>query len=386
MIMSAEPMCVGHEHARVNAALLHAVRLAFPEKRLFFFAEPEHGRIVRAHLDSQGACDVAVVALPRIPNRHDVGLCSRADAFFFCGKLLHKARRLEARQVLLTAINTPLLFFLNLWLTVCYRELRVIGVAHSLMQNLTFSPPRLAPGRITLRKTLQRCSPSRLTIFVPGESIRQAAVARAPEIERCLQVLDFCYDFPTRVESSPGIPPMRFGFLGVGTRRKGIELFYRLADVVQQANPSGAVEFLVVGLLQDSPTGTEAKAPVFVPCPDRFLEPAEQNRLIARVHYAVFPYVATEYELVASAAFLDALAALKPVVALRNSYFAAQFERMGDIGYLCDTESEIIAVVKKLAQGHDENRYRQQQENLAAGRRFFEPDNQARLLRKILGP
>ena len=179
---------------------------------------------------------------------------------------------------------------------------------------------------------------------------------------------------------------MRFGFLGVATRRKGIELFYRLADAVQQVNPPGAVEFLVIGLLQDPPTDATAKASVIVPCPDRFLESEERDHLIATLHYAVFPYVAAEYELVASAAFLDALAALKPVIALRTSYFSAQFDRMGDIGYLCDTESEIIAVTKKLAQCRDENRYRQQQENLAAGRRFFEPRNQSRILRTILEP
>ena len=381
MILAVEPLCHGHEHARVNAALLHAFRMAFPDEPIHFLSEAGHGEAVFAHLREQGAGPITRSDLKRVRHRDDSSLSARAGELFFCRYLLKQAKARQACLLLLTAVNTPILFFLNTGLQLSSYPLRVVAMAHSLMQNLTLEPASLLTRWMGLRRTLAGLDARRIRVLVPGDSVLGAAQRRAPEAAGALASLDLCYDFPANVPPSPPLtPPLRFGFLGVATRRKGIDSFYRLAGATEPSLAS----FVVIGLLQDRPgTGLDSRR-VEVPCPDRFLEPAERTALLDRLHYAVFPYQPAEYELVASAAFLDALAARKPVIALRNPYFALQFQRMGDIGYLCDTEEELIATVRELARQPDPDRYARQQARLDAGCRFFRVEEQASRLRALL--
>lgn len=381
MILSVEPLCHGLEHARVNAALLRALQLACPGEAVVFLSEASHGEAVRSHLAGSGPDPVGIDVLPRRRDRNDTRAVARAGEFLFARYLVREAQRRGARLLVLTAVNTPILYFLSRILRKNPGAPPVLAVAHSLMQNLTCEPTSWLARHMGLRRTLAGLDPARLRVVVPGASVRASAIRRAPETAAALAALDLGYDFPPRTGPERRLAaPLRLGFLGVATRRKGIDTFYRLARAI----PAELASFVVVGMLQDRPAPGPQPDRVEVPCPDRFLDQAERERLMAGLHYAVFPYQAAEYELVASAAFLDALAAGLPVLALRNAYFDHQFERLGDIGYLCADEDELAATVRRLALHPEPARYRAQQERLIEGRRFFTPETQALVLRSLL--
>ena len=52
IVIVAEPQFKGVTHAVVNAALLQATGIAFPEARLVFQSPPEHARWIRQTLES----------------------------------------------------------------------------------------------------------------------------------------------------------------------------------------------------------------------------------------------------------------------------------------------------------------------------------------------
>ena len=60
------------------------------------------------------------------------------------------------------------------------------------------------------------------------------------------------------------------------------------------------------------------------------------------------------------------------------------FDRLGDIGDLCDHESSIVDLIEALVSERPFARYRQQVSNMRRGRVVFEPANVALQLRAIL--
>jgi hypothetical protein len=56
---------------------------------------------------------------------------------------------------------------------------------------------------------------------------------------------------------------------------------------------------------------------------------------------------------------------------------------MGDIGYLCEHEDELLEVVTSLARSPPRDRYNAQCRNIQAGRTMFGPEQVARDLQAI---
>ena len=121
------------------------------------------------------------------------------------------------------------------------------------------------------------------------------------------------------------------------------------------------------------------------PPPNEFISPDEIGKLVKPLHYSVFPYRGEIYQLVASAAFLDAFVFLKPVIALKNPYFDYYFDKIGDIGYLCNNQEDMLKTIISLAEDFPMERYKVQRENLLKGRSFFQPKELASKLKMIMG-
>lgn len=375
-----EPICGGHEHARVNAAFLETLTRAYPGEPILFIAQPDHAACVKARLAPASARMLSHRPMARFAMRHNTSAIGRLSEAIRAARFLLYTR--SARMVVFTAINTPLLYFSSRWLSVTRSRRKVVAIAHSIMQNILYPAGGFIARHTGLKATLKGLDPRRIKLMLPGPNVVAGVVRRIPKSAPALAAFDLCYDFPETPATGPPPGPARFGFIGVATRRKGIDAFYRLARAVHAENVSST--FTVIGLLQDPPMVRVGQDIVEVPSPDRFLEDHEREPRIASLHYAVFPYQPEEYELLPSAAFLDALAALKPVIALRNPYFDIQFKRMGDIGYLCDSEAQLIETARSLSARPDRERYRLQQQNLLAGRVFFTAEAQALRLRTIL--
>ena len=104
-----------------------------------------------------------------------------------------------------------------------------------------------------------------------------------------------------------------------------------------------------------------------------------------KLTYVVWTAKPDHYRLTASGTFLDAMAFLKPGIYLRNDYIEYYFERMGDIGYLCDSCDDMVSTVREILSEFPTVRYQRQVENIRKGRIIFEPQTLAPRLRDIVG-
>lgn len=376
MICAIEPICTGGEHALINAALLTAVRLAYPEEQILLLAESGHMDVVSKSLLSEGVDGVEFSPIELPPTKRGVG--SFPAEYRLCRNILNMAQEKKSTKVIFLAVNAPELLCLKVLLRNSYNDINVMVIPHSTLQSILRRAPRKPWNRlIWFRNALRWSMHERIKLVALGESIRQITQRELPQLEPHLHVLNLAYFFPDSAESGSERPDgsIQFGFPGVGTMRKGIDTFLRLAEEFSEARESLPLkpEFSVIGQVLLESLREEDFKPLASPPPDRFLAPEEMAELTRRLHYTVFPYRAEVYQLVASAAFLDAFLYLKPIIALKNPYFEYYFNEFGDIGYLCETFEEMVEVVKSLLHKWPEERYRSQQKNMLEGRVVFTP-------------
>lgn len=385
-ILVCEPQCRGFEHAPFNAALLQTLHAAWPEACLAFLSEAEHGQWVRQALEQTGGSSLARTVWEEIqvPPESLRPWERNWDRFRFewptCRRMAWEARRRETSLVILSSLTNSGLLGLKLALYRWPSRAPVWVVWHGILRTaLEPAPPLWRERLIHLRTVLLLPHPRRLRYIVLGQPILETIRQYLPRVARHFQYIDLPYLWRWHEVTPVPRNVLRFGFFGVGA--KGFDLFAQLAAKVRQDTPNA--RFMLVGFLSNEQArGMTANHPV-EGLSDTPLPQAEYDRRALELTYAVATSYREDYRVTASASFLDSLSYVKPIIALRNPYLAYYFERMGDIGYLCETPEAMEAVIRSVARHFPADRYVQQCRNILSGRRLFEPETIAPVLRRM---
>ena len=88
---------------------------------------------------------------------------------------------------------------------------------------------------------------------------------------------------------------------------------------------------------------------------------------VAKLHYVVLPYQGDYYRLSASGTLVDALRFGKPIISTNFPFVRALFDRFGDIGFLCDGEDGLGAILHQVPTAF-RTRYQLQKQAIANAR------------------
>lgn len=386
-IIVCEPQCSAVEHAAANAALLQTASVAFPDKQLVFLAEAGHLRWVQDVLSREAPATAARISCKAlsIAGRPPGTWRRIARELVWWGRLMEFVIKHDADAVLLSSITSPSLFALKLRLYSSGTRVPVVAIPHAVLGTL-LDPQPLRPTRwlLALQQVLRLPHPRNLSYIALGESIATTLQVECPSLSRHFRTLELPA-FWASARPGPSAPPtdtIRFGFLGSGAHpAKGFATFQQLAAEV--ASSSAGAEFVLVGSVPDRLASPELSRTISGISTEP-LSVDEYNRRAAGLHYAVATGSPRHYRLRASATFLDALSHVKPGIYLRTPYLEHYFNRMGDVGYVCDSYEEMRDLVIHLARDFPIRRYQEQCANILAGRRLFEPAILAPKLRGIL--
>jgi hypothetical protein len=261
----------------------------------------------------------------------------------------------------------------------------VLATLHGILASVEHPQPRRPWNwAIHLRQALRLPHPRQLTYLALSDSILAAMTEAMPGAASHFKAFDLPYFMGAAADVATTDAVIRFGHFGVARNyEKNFGLFIQLAEEVGQYSDRPFGEFLLVGFVEASATDVAARAAVkgLSRSP---LSSEEYARRARSVTYAVGLADPMHYRLVASASFLDALRYLKPGIYLRNPYVEHYFNRLGDIGYLCRSYSEVRDVVRSVVHDFPQAQYRQQCENIRHGRRIFEPQAVAPRFRDII--
>jgi hypothetical protein len=383
MILACEPICIGFEHSVVNAAMLAVFRDAYPGEELLFTAEEGHLRLVAQDPGIASRAGFAFQSLP-LPVRKASSAERFETALRTVRALFSSAERGKASLLVFTCIDGEMLHAVKMLLGES-PGLRCAVVLHGILSSVGKRPSLLPwKNRHLFRNWLLRDHSDRLAYIVLGESIEKEAAARFPALRPRLVSIDLPYRFAAPEEYVPFRDrTVSFGSLGVLRKVKGSGLFLRLAGEVAAAHTAYRPRFVCVGPIVDKKLRKLVTGAVSIPSPDAPL-PLEKYAALARdLDYAVLLHGAGT-ALQGSGVLFDAFSYLKPVIALKSPFFSSYFERMGNIGYLCDDYDALKARVLDLLNNPPADEYSLQRRALLAGREQLRVPVLAATLRRKL--
>lgn len=387
-----EPTWYGDFHAPFNAGVIDMLARAFPERRIAFASESEHGRRVLDLLPAgvAEALDVVDLQAPRFGNlwaaHRSEALSDRRPA-----RAAWRARRLLTRAVaahpgpkdLLLTSTTP--STLTAAASMGRRrhgvgdvEVIIHGTLAGLDDGRSRHPLRRA---LDLRAAVARWvgGGRRLTVLephIPDEAARRMPLLARPEALVVIPHPSVESD-PAEV-APPPTPPTRIGFAGVITEAKGAPQFLGLAGAFAH-RPD--LEFRLCGFLPDAVAGVDLDG-LGESVPTQPLPRARYDALLSELHYVCLPLPGRYYDLTASGTVLDAIRHLKPLLTLDGPLTRRLFAEAGDIGHLCADESDLRDTVDRLGRAPDPGRYRSQVEAMRRLRDARRPEALAPLARE----
>jgi hypothetical protein len=374
-----ELACRGWEHTPFNAAFLATALCAFPDEKIIFAGEDQHVGYIRATLKDQGVPAERIEWRDLQPPPRFGGFLKNLSANWSGVEAVFQlASRVGARRLIITNLTLSGIAALKARLLLKRPGFSVTLVHHGGIATLLGRRkwrPLIAWGNANLRQ------------IVLGESIRQAVLARVPQLSDSLFAVRHPYFFPVAGTPSPlSTCPVQFAFLGHADKDKGFHYFCQLARRLH-----GQAEFKLIGHFPRSSAAMEAWRRTEVdpwvtgPSESTFLSNQEYRSQLADIAYAVLPYDPEDYSLIASASMIDCFAGVKPAIALLNPQFEELGEQVGDFGYLCATQDEMTEVVSEIIRNPPAERYARQCANLLRGRALFEPATLAAALRRATG-
>jgi len=387
MIIVSEPVRHGLEHQAINSAMLNGLLEVLAGESVHFIADPSHLATLLPDIAESNAARLHTEAVSLAP-RHAQPYQRLGDDFRMARHTLRLARELGARAVIFLSVTQTLLFALGVLGTAAPR-VTCLGIMHGGLADL--APRR---GRIAryfprgLRLTMSLAARRRFRFIVLEEPIRTQLRHIAPRIADHTLVLP--HPLPSDVMPLPDTDaharPARVGLLGLATPQKGLFVFAECARRFAQSRP-GQVEFHCIGRIHaDAKQRIAAFLEHFrTPPAVAPLERARYRELLGSMDYACFFFAGGHYDLTASGALLDCIAAGLPIIGRRNALLDSIESRFGPIGVLYDHDDPDSAL-QKAVELRSAPEYRAFRRNLLAAAAQRTTLATGSLLNSFLGP
>jgi glycosyltransferase involved in cell wall biosynthesis len=373
MILVFETNWTGTTHAPGNSATVQAIARAWPEQDVRLHADPTHLAELRR--------DPMLMALPRLSLQPiDISpLWQGRPQIVSPRRAWHEFRVVAAalkgvppdEPCLVVLISTTATGgFAAAWAAfLSGRRAGVqLGFHGNLNDALGWRPRNPLTRAFDTRAALESRYPVPLRFLVLEEGIRDALLRVIPAAAGRTDVLPLPIN-PAEATAEPsplGSSPVRIGFVGLGTTDKGVDIFLDIARRVGGRHP-GRVAFVHVGRIPEGTDPAAFEGLAHEPATGQ-LARAEFVARLRSLDYVLLPFRRGYYDLSASGALLDAVTWLKPVVAMRVPLTERFFADYGDIGYLCDDEAALEAMVERIVAAPDPARHARQVEALRRAR------------------
>lgn len=384
MIVLCEPLRWNQEHAPVNRSFLETVRLAFPDEEIQVYGEEKHlGHLLAASEDDRFT---GIKFLPvRRPARYETLRKRLLPDYGLTKFILDRFKPGNQNLLIFTSLTMACLWTLR------HQKNRLKGIDvwviyHAGLQTLVGWRSRNPLKRIRGLETGLRlaCKGGGVQLIVLEQPILDTIKRELPELAGCVHLVEHPIppgrfaDAPVRLEL-----PLQIGFLGLGTKQKGIATFIDVAATIKQNFPEKA-DFHVVGRLH---TDIDSNA---LPGIDSLTTKPSQSRLkrdlyetlVRQMHYVCLFFEGKHYDVTASGVLLDCIGREKPVITSNIALFQKLNERYGDIGHICP-DGRYARLIANLIENPDPERYRRQVENLRKAKQARSP-NQLALTIKAL--
>jgi hypothetical protein len=335
-----EPRCKGITHIDTAASIIDMFSKIFPGYRFLFYTEKTHGDFVKQHFRVK--FEQINIKLPKSPENRLEWL--REILWDF--NMMQKIKKKKPEYIVCMGYTWEIVLFAKLF----QRKQKIVFFFHSMEKEIVRRVPVYKPFWWLWRSLEWEINTHVQIVF--GESIRREIAKIRPKLK--FKSIDLprlpCYDDTTPINTAVSLPA-KFAVISSADVGRDIHMIFALEKILGKMPENFELHSRAVLDCEGKVGGVKIPdgSKIKFWTNSGLLLPKEWDAYIDMMDFCVFFYPPNSYLFTASGSLLEALAHLKPVIALHNPYFDYVFSKMGDIGYLCDTIDEMAAVIKKAA-------------------------------------
>jgi hypothetical protein len=365
MIVVLELNQAGKSHVVVNSALLNIIGKIFNE-RLCFFSEKEHSHLVQQSFND----DANIEYYPYIQIKNfKFFLIKEIVSFFKLLQILFFTGRKKVKLLFITSITPPSLFFLKLLLPLF--SCQIIVTLHGELEFLRENKKGFWKywGKI-LKGALHFRSNNDLKYLVFGEIVKSNLLQTVELNPNAVLAIDhpFIYDDISNKTVDTG--NIKLGIVGVASVHKRSHKIFQIAEGFREEITNSQICFEIVGRVLPNIYSYTNEYVKYSLENDLINREGFENK-IANLDYLLFFYDNDYYKLCSSGAFFDAVNFEKPILAIKNDFFCYYFNKLGNIGYLFDSEIELSLKIKDILTNFPAKEYTNQVANLKKAKQYL---------------
>jgi hypothetical protein len=336
-----------HVHLPFNEGYLRILRAAYPHDRVCFLGTKGHVERLAPRV-----ADLANIALqPCKPFETPFGLSHHNPlagrwAARQCLKLVaQEAAGRPVRLIALLGFNASLLSVMGRgWSPASVVPLHMILHSH-LGEAMVWRSrnPLIRAGDLISQITRPLLPSIRIVALELG--IKEAIDDASPTISPSIVTLEHPILRSEWAEDPPvaGVGRVKIAFVGHARLAKGYDVFVQLADRCSRND----LEFHAIGHSSPETDHLDTNALTRKPSKTPLLREAYLAAL-EEVDLVCLPLHSRAYDFTGSGTVSDAIAALKPMIVIRNRTIEAVFDHYGPIGWLADGSDDLFELVRTL--------------------------------------
>jgi hypothetical protein len=335
----------GTMHLQFNEAYVRLIRAAFPACSVVFYARPAHLESLAERIADLDGIDMRPCAPFAVPFglSHHSPLAGRWAARQSIGNVSRLLAGCSPHMVAILGVDANLYAYVRRhWNANTPLHL----ILHSqLGDSMLWRSRNPFVRAFDFVSVIDRPLQPAIRLVALELGVKEAIADITPKLGGGVATLEhpilrseWCSDAP------PHPKTLRIGFLGHSSHTKGFPLFSEMARKYRAPGK----RFEAIGMWAPSTETLDLsgldRLPEHGGLPrDAYL------RALSGVDVVCLPLAGRAYDFIASGSVSDAIAGLKPLVALRTRTLAAIWEKYGPIGYLAESEDELDAYVGAMS-------------------------------------
>jgi hypothetical protein len=396
MIIICEPQCKGFSHEKVNSGFIYALRLAFPEEKLVFYADGTHIDSIQNILSND---KIIISNIEYRPIKFGtsfswLGMLSYSILF---RKMFKEAIHNETDKIFFLSFTAPILYVIKkIKREIEFKQMKFSFVLHGDFENIA-DPSDIKPQ---MQVQLQKKSVSRRiksiklkeipfkllarVKYLPQKRIlkRRSAFSKKYAIKDIMlfeHSPDFRYlalspyiltnaakyinvvelnlhaiNFPTvfaPISDQPENEYVKFAVFGYGNSAMLQRVLSCLANKKVEKN----YEIRIIGM---DNRGTEGFEKVTCPSPGKPLTRFEMEEYAEDIDIFLILYDEYRYRLSCSGSIIESLSYMKPIIHFENDCINYFNKTESSMGISCNSVEEYARIMEDIINNYQEYRIR----------------------------
>ncbi|WP_412466463.1 hypothetical protein [Pedobacter sp. KLB.chiD] len=368
MIIVVEPQMQGEKHVIVNAGILEILQITFPGDTMHLYADELHSKrlLEKPYLSKQNLVLSSYKYKPKEDKKTNIALKLFRQARLSC-KMFRQAKKHQAKLIVFTSCFPFTALFVN-FLAGLYKQ-KIIICHHGDLGVLLLDKNKLVTKifRYFIKKMMVNRNLKFNNSLIYGKSIKDKLIATIPSIcDNSFIVIDHPYEYyGNNLFNKAKGEILTLSNIGTATLIKNSESLFDLAQILRTNISNNELKLTQIGSVA---TELQPFINEFVDVLKRdgsFIPNSVFEESLAKSDYFIYFFkTGGYYELCPSGTFFDAIKYLKPIIAIKNSYLEYYFDKLGNIGYLCESIDDMAELIRSIIKGGKKQEYFEQLEKL----------------------